>query len=169
MLNVAGKIYEMRDKAYYSALPAGLIVLNWIVQRIFRINAEVPFQVHYTSVVRGFKYMNIHPSVRLSFAVSAGCHVAACPGGELSIGEGTLLATQVCIQTANHDLSDKSVMHPQPVKIGNRVWLGHGVTVLPGVTLGDEVVVGANAVVTQSFPDKVVIAGNPARVIKTLS
>lgn len=168
MFNIAGRIYKIRGKAYYAALPGGLIVLNWIIQRIFRVNAEVPFQVHYTSVVRGYRFMKIHPSVRLSFAVSAGCHVAACEGGELSIGENTLLATHVCIQTSNHDLVDKSKMRPQPVRIGSRVWLGHGVTVLPGVTLGDDVVVGANSVVTQSFPERVVVAGNPARVIKAL-
>ncbi len=58
--------------------------------------------------------------------------------------------------------------YAKPIKIGNNVWLGGGVIVTPGVTLGDNVVVGAGSVVTKSFPDNVVIAGNPARIIKTV-
>lgn len=55
-----------------------------------------------------------------------------------------------------------------PITIGNNVWLASGVTILPGVTLGDNVVVGASSVVTKSFGDNVVLAGNPARIIKYL-
>ncbi|MGT2874994.1 DapH/DapD/GlmU-related protein, partial [Streptococcus gallolyticus subsp. gallolyticus] len=54
------------------------------------------------------------------------------------------------------------------ITIGDNAWFGGGVTILPGVTLGDNVVVGAGAVVTKSFGDNVVLAGNPAKIIKTL-
>ena len=56
----------------------------------------------------------------------------------------------------------------KPITIGDNCWLGGHVTVLPGVTLGENVVVGAGSVVTKSFGDNVVIVGNPARVIKTV-
>ena len=58
--------------------------------------------------------------------------------------------------------------YAKPIKIGHNVWLGGGVIITSGVTLGNNVVVGAGSVVTKSFPDNVVIAGNPARVIKKI-
>ena len=55
-----------------------------------------------------------------------------------------------------------------PITLGDNFWAGGGVTVLPGVTLGNNVVAGAGAVITKSFGDNVVLAGNPARVIKEI-
>ena len=60
------------------------------------------------------------------------------------------------------------VLDENQVTIGDNCWIGGGVTILPGVTLGDNVVVGAASVVTKSFPSNVVIAGNPAKVIREL-
>jgi acetyltransferase-like isoleucine patch superfamily enzyme len=59
-------------------------------------------------------------------------------------------------------------MPERPVSIGDGSWLGHGTVVLPGVTIGRHVVVGANSVVTSDLPDNCVAAGVPARVIRQL-
>ena len=56
----------------------------------------------------------------------------------------------------------------KPIKIGNDVWIGVNVTILPGVTIGENAVVGAGAVVTKDVPDNAVVVGNPARVIRYL-
>lgn len=56
-----------------------------------------------------------------------------------------------------------------PITIGNNVWIGGGAVVLPGVSIGDNTVIGANATVTHSFGSNLVVAGNPARVIKRIS
>ena len=62
----------------------------------------------------------------------------------------------------------KRPLSSKPVAIGNNVWIGKGVSVMPDVVLRDKVLVGANAVITHSFPAKVVIVGCPAKAIKVL-
>eukprot|EP01119_Soliformovum_irregulare_P006584 TRINITY_DN1879_c0_g1_i1.p1 TRINITY_DN1879_c0_g1~~TRINITY_DN1879_c0_g1_i1.p1 ORF type:complete len:216 (+),score=40.18 TRINITY_DN1879_c0_g1_i1:48-650(+) len=91
---------------------------------------------------------------------------------KVEIGHDTMFAPNVQIYTATHPvdcvLRDTGRELGFPIKIGNHCWLGGGCIILPGVTLGDNVTVGAGAVVTKSFPSNVVIAGNPAKVIKQL-
>ncbi|MBW8192597.1 sugar O-acetyltransferase [Neiella marina] len=92
---------------------------------------------------------------------------------EVRIGDNCLMAPQVGIYTANHPLDRaervSGVEFAAPVTIGNDCWIGGHATINPGVTLGDNVVVASGAVVTKSFGDNVVIAGNPARVIRQIS
>lgn len=103
------------------------------------------------------------------------CHVGCVE--RIVIGDGTLIGSNVLISDHNHGYSipEESEIIPvmrklshAPVLIGKHVWIGDGAKILSGVKLGDGVIVGANAVVTHSFPDRVVIAGVPARVIKNL-
>ena len=73
------------------------------------------------------------------------------------------------IITSNHDINDlNSHSKPKDVWIGKRCWIGMNSIILPGVTLGDDTIIGAGSVVTKSFKDgKVIIAGSPAKVIKS--
>lgn len=91
---------------------------------------------------------------------------------KVKIGNNCLIGPQVGIYAACHPL-DREVRASgaefgKPVTIGNDCWIGGGAVINPGVTLGDNVVVGSGAVVTKSFPSDVVIAGNPAKIIKRL-
>ncbi|MCZ2123739.1 DapH/DapD/GlmU-related protein [Levilactobacillus brevis] len=92
-----------------------------------------------------------------------------CP---ITIGDNVLLAPRVQIYTAAHPLDIQKRTSwlgcGKAVSIGNNCWLGGNAVVLPGVHLGNNVIVGGGAVVTKSFGHNVVIAGNPARVIKHL-
>lgn len=91
----------------------------------------------------------------------------------VKIGDNTMFGPNVQIYTATHPLEYKArnsgVEYAKPVTIGNNVWIGGNATICPGVTIGNNVVIGAGSVVTKSFPDDVVIAGNPARIIKTIN
>ena len=110
--------------------------------------------------------MIIDDSTKLYLALNSGMYITAFNGTKLIIGKGTLIASNVCIQTGNHGLLDREVYELKDVSIGENCWLGFGAAILPGVTLGDNVTVGANAVVTKSFPSNVVIGGCPAKILK---
>lgn len=80
------------------------------------------------------------------------------------------MAPHVQIYSAYHPLDPveraQFVGLGKPVTIGDDVWIGGNSVILPGVTLGNNVIVGANSTVTKSFGDNVIIAGNPARVLR---
>ena len=88
------------------------------------------------------------------------------------VGDHTMIAPNVTIATAAHPLfaeeREKGMQYNLPVKIGKRCWIGAGAIILPGVTVGDDTVIGAGSVVTKDIPSGVVAVGNPCRVIKTL-
>ena len=92
-----------------------------------------------------------------------------CP---VVIGDNCMLAPGVHIYTATHPLMpderNSGLEYGKPVKIGHNVWLGGRSIINPGVTIGDNVVVASGAVVTKDIPDNVVVAGNPARMIKRI-
>ena len=87
----------------------------------------------------------------------------------ISIGSNAKIGENVWISDCDfHEVDEGDGVRVGPVVIGSNVWMANGAVVLPGVTIGDHSVVGAGAVVTKSFPPRSVIAGNPARLIRTL-
>lgn len=92
---------------------------------------------------------------------------------EVHIGDHVMIGPNTLITTVSHPLSAAKrrgyTAWAKPVVIGNDVWIGGNVTILPGVTIGNNVVVAAGAVVTHDVPDNCLVAGIPARKIKDLS
>ena len=89
------------------------------------------------------------------------------------IGDCTMLGPNVVIATAGHpilpELREKALQYNLPVHIGRNCWLGAGVLVLPGVTIGDNTVIGAGSVVTKDIPANVVAVGNPCKVLREIN
>ena len=88
------------------------------------------------------------------------------------VGDYTMLGPNVVLATAGHpvlpELREKAYQFNMPVHIGRNCWLGAGVIVLPGVTIGDNTVIGAGSVVTKDIPSNVGAVGNPCRVLREI-
>lgn len=92
--------------------------------------------------------------------------------GVLKLGDNMMMAPNVLIITADHMVNRGKHEDGEKVgdvSIGDNVWIGAKVTILKGVTVGDNVTIGAGSVVTKNIPSNCVIAGNPARIIKSWS
>ncbi|GAB2025171.1 sugar O-acetyltransferase [Lactovum odontotermitis] len=91
--------------------------------------------------------------------------------GKVTIGSHCFIGPNCQLFTPNHHTSDKMLrregwQYDAPITIGNDCWFGGSVIILPGVTIGDNVIVGAGAVVTKDVASNCVVAGNPAKIIK---
>lgn len=99
--------------------------------------------------------------------------------GGITIGDYTMVGPNCAFYTGAHPLDAESRVYALPsgkpkwekalpISIGKRCWIGGSVVVLPGITIGDDVVIGAGSVVTKDIPSGVVAAGNPCRVLKKI-
>lgn len=113
-----------------------------------------------------------HPerfSVGFKCGIGRNCVIDAF--GYVTFGNNVRLGPNVMIATMSHASVGQSIGSVEkctkPVIIGNNVWIGHGVTILPGVKVGDNVIIAAGAVVTKNVPNDVTVGGVPAIIIKS--
>lgn len=110
--------------------------------------------------------------VHFGKAVYANFGLTLVDDTDIFVGDNTMLAPNVVIATAGHpinpELRSKGYQFNMPVHIGKNCWLGAGVLVMPGVTIGDNTVIGAGSVVTKDIPANVVAYGNPCKVIREI-
>jgi maltose O-acetyltransferase len=122
--------------------------------------------------VRSPVYVDYGSNVRIGTGVflNYGCQLADV--ATITIGDHCQIGPNVSFLTPIHPLDpqrrEDKWETAQPISIGRNVWLGGGVIVCPGVSIGDDTVVGAGAVVTKDLPPRVVAVGNPARVVREL-
>lgn len=91
---------------------------------------------------------------------------------KVKFGDNVFIAPNCGFYTAGHPLDvesrNKGIEYAKPIEVGNNVWFGGNVVVLPGVKIGDNTVIGAGSVVTKDIPSNVVAVGNPCKVIKNI-
>jgi len=151
----------------------GNILISLLSKKVFGLNKSTDFLVNFTSKVVLPDAIKINGdgksnSVLVSFVTSGGCYIQAYNG--IHFGEGVIFAPGVKIISANHSSENiEEYCDAEPIKIGSNVWLAANVIILPGVSIGNNSIVGAGSVVTKSFPENVIIAGNPASIIRYLN
>ena len=93
--------------------------------------------------------------------------------GPITIGDNVMLGPKVALYAVNHPIDpvvrSTGYDFPEPITIGSNVWIGGSAVVCPGVTIGDNTVIGAGSVVTKDIPAWSLAAGNPCRVIRTIT
>ncbi len=123
---------------------------------------EPPFHANF-----GGKHVHFGKNVYANF------NLTMVDDGHIYVGDYTMFAPGVIVATAGHpilpELRETVYQYNMPVHIGKNCWIGAGAIILPGVTIGDQVVVGAGSVVTKDLPSNVVAVGNPCRVIREIN
>ncbi|MCH5152091.1 MAG: sugar O-acetyltransferase [Clostridiales bacterium] len=178
----------MKKQNYIGAGSEMHLHMHEMADRARKITSEINNSYHTMAEIRGLFSELIGQQVDEQFGlfppfytdygmnIKVGSHVfinSACcfqDQGGIEIGDNVQIGHQTVIATLNHDLNPEKRwnMIPAPVKIGNNVWIGSHATILSGVTVGDNAVIAAGAVVTKDVPANTVVAGVPAKVIKTI-
>lgn len=94
-------------------------------------------------------------------------------GAKVRFGDNVFIGPNCGFYTAGHpenaEQRNEGLEYARPISVGNNVWFGGNVTVLPGVSIGDNTIIGAGSVVTKNIPENVVAAGNPCKVIRAVN
>lgn len=89
--------------------------------------------------------------------------------GTITIDDGVMMGPEVALLTVNHEPKNIRVVKTKEIHLKKNAWIGARAIILPGVTVGENAIVGSGAVVTKDVPDNAVVVGSPARVIKTIN
>ncbi|KZL42596.1 DapH/DapD/GlmU-related protein [Secundilactobacillus collinoides] len=95
-------------------------------------------------------------------------NILCMAAGNIVIEDNVEIAADVRLISNNHDFHHRNLLICKQVTLKKNCWIGADASILPGVTLGENAVVGAGAIVTHDVPDNAVVVGNPAKVIKTI-
>ena len=157
----------MQKDAFLNHLPPSQIAeREAIIRRLFcktkeRFLLEQPFYCDY-----GY---NIE--IGENFYANMNCVIL--DEAKVTFGDNVFIAPSCGFYTAGHPLDveqrNRGLEYARPIRVGNNVWIGAQVCVLPGVTIGDNTVIGAGSVVNRDIPANVIAAGNPCRVIREIT
>lgn len=150
-------------------------------QTLFKFNNTMPFTDEHTEYfnklfpnkgenvrvvipLQGVRFNN----VKLGNNITIMSNCLMMSAGGITIEDNVMIAANVQLITNNHDLDTRSIITCLPIHIKRNCWIGAGATILRGITIGENSVVGAGSVVTKDVPDNAIVVGNPARVVKYL-
>lgn len=150
------------------------LLLNKIFNIAINNNDNSHYNVHFTSVIKYGQRLKIkngrnNRSVIKSLNNSIGCYFN-CRNG-LEFGERVMFGPNVSFISSNHKINARSESInniKDKILINDNVWIGSHVVILPGVTIGENTIIGAGSVVTKSIPSNKIALGNPATIIREL-
>lgn len=152
------------------------------VKLVFGINHTMPYTEEYDNLVKELFIGNFGENSRIlpplncvcSNKIKIGKNVLVMNNclmmsrGGITIDDDVMVAANVQLISNNHDLYDHQILTCKPVHLKHNCWIGAGATILPGVTVGENAVVAAGAVVTKDVEANTVVGGNPAKLIKKI-
>lgn len=177
---LSGKLYISNDPE----LRADFIKCKQLT-RLYNASAgnDIAYRTELLKQLFGSVGKNVY--IEPSFRCDYGCHIYIGDNfyanydcimidvADITIGNHVLFAPRVCVFTAGHpidaEIRNELLEYGKPVVIGDNVWVGGNTVINPGVSIGNNVVIGSGSVVTKDIPDNVVAAGNPCRVIRTIT
>ncbi len=179
----SGELYDCS----FEAIPAELNEKLYACKELIHdFNLSRPREVLYREEIirQVFAEVGENCYIEPPFHANWGCHMhvgnnfyanfnlTVVDDADIDIGDNVMIAPNVTIATGTHpvcpELRERGYQYNLPVRIGNRVWIGAGTVILPGVTIGDDSVIGAGSVVTKDIPSGVVAVGNPCRVMREI-
>ncbi|MCU9999165.1 sugar O-acetyltransferase [[Pasteurella] aerogenes] len=157
-------------------------------ERLFELNTQTrPSDINKKNrlLLEIFGKVGNQPNIVTPFYCDYGCFIEVgknffanynctiLDNGGVKIGDNVLFAPNVSLYTVGHpldpELRNQEWEQARPITIGNNVWLGGNVVILPGVKIGDNVVVGAGSVVNKNIPPNSIVVGNPAKVLRQIT
>lgn len=150
---------------YNRCKPSKVKKRNNILKKLFgktgkKILIEPPF------------YCDYGDNIEVGDYFSANMNCVMLDGAEIKIGNHVMLGPNVSLYGTGHpknaDIRNKYIEYSYPITIQNNVWIGGSVSILPGVTIGENSIIGAGSVVTKNIPRDTIAYGNPCRIVKTI-
>ena len=151
-------------------------------QLVFKLNNTMPMTEEYDEILKELFGENIGENSRIMAPISGAAfdhlkvgnnvfinsNALLMARGGITIDDDVMIAANVQLLSNNHDEYDRQILVCKPIHIKKGAWIGAGVSILPGVTIGKYAIVGAGAIVTKDVGDYEVAVGVPAKIVKTL-
>ena len=167
------KRFEIGDVVEVDVTPANFgrsaahTAKQMLIQRLKEAERSVVYEEYYsregdiiTGVITRVEGKNVF--------INACCHFQ--DQGGITLGDDCLIGHNVVFATLNHFIepAERASMHPAPIVLGKKVWVGSNSTILQGVTIGDNSIIAAGSVVTKDVPANTIVGGVPARILRHL-